>query len=464
MNKNVERLVIGLGGLYVLVLGWAMVNTSYDVWGAFLLLPPIALVSVAILRRVFADESSGLFKVAAIGLGAKFVGTVFRYWVTYSSYGGASDAEGYHIAARSLAAAIRSGAVSPTSIIPRGTNTAFIRSLTTTIYTVVGSSRFAGFIVFGWMAYWGSVLFLRAAMVAIPGLAAKRYAYLVFLTPSLLYWPSSIGKEAWIFLNLGIATYGVARVLAGRWGLSSVVLIVAGLAGAGVVRPHFAAIWTGALVIALFAGLFARRTERSGRRRLVTLGFLVVAVVGLYAVGGATLRFLNQSTSGDATSAITTQVSALFATTNFRTSEGGSSFQTIAITGPQDWPYAIVRTLTRPLLYEARSVAELIPAVEMTMLLALGVFSWRRLFNAFHMARSTPYLIFAAVVLCVFGLAFASFGNLGILTRQRSLVMPLFLLPWALPPWYAKRAERPDVDAGMAHDRRTASDTSSMAR
>ena len=464
MNKTAERFVIALGGLYVLVLGWAMGNVSYDVWGAFLLLPPIALTSIAILRRVFSDNSSGLFKIAAIGLGAKFVGTIFRYWLTYSSYGGASDAEGYHLAAKALAADIRSGNVSLTKIIPSGTNTAFIRSLTTTIYTVVGSSRFAGFVIFAWMAYWGSLLFLRAAMIAIPRLAARRYAYLVFLTPSLLYWPSSIGKEAWIFLNLGIATYGVARVLAGRWGPSSIVLIVVGLTGAGVVRPHFAAIWVGALVIALFAGLFARRTERSGRKRLVTLGLLVVAVGGLYAVGGATLRFLNQSNSGDSTAAVTTQVTKLFATTNHRTSEGGSSFQTITINGPKDWPYAIVRTLTRPLLYEARSVAELIPAVEMTFLLVLAVFSWRRFFNVFHMARRTPYLIFAFVVLCVFGLAFASFGNLGILTRQRSLIMPLFLLPWALPPWHAKQAERPDVDAGRASDLRDAGNASLIAR
>lgn len=463
MNKNVERLVIVLGVLYVLVLGWAMVYVSYDVWGAFLLLPPIALISVAILRRIFSDDSSGLFKIATVGLGAKFVGTVSRYWLTYSSYGGASDAEGYHLAAKVLSAEIRNGAVSPTAIIPRGTNTEFIRSLTATIYTIVGSSKFAGFIVFAWMAYWGSVLFLRAAMVAIPALAAKRYAYLVFLTPSLLYWPSSIGKEAWIFLNLGIATYGVARVLSGRWGLSSVLLIAGGLAGAGVVRPHFAAIWMGALVVALFVGLFTRRTSRGGRNKLITLGLLVVAMVGLYTVGGATLRYLNEANSGDATAAVTTQVTKLFATTNHRTSEGGSSFQTLTINGPQDWPYAIVRTLTRPLLYEARSVAELIPAVEMTFLLALAVFSWRRLFNVFHMARRTPYLIFAFVVLCVFGLAFSSFGNLGILTRQRSLIMPLFLLPWALPPWYAKQAERPDIDAGMAHDRSTTSDTSLMA-
>jgi hypothetical protein len=47
----------------------------------------------------------------------------------------------------------------------------------------------------------------------------------------------------------------------------------------------------------------------------------------------------------------------------------------------------------------------------------------------------------AVVVLVMFGVAFTSIGNLGVLTRQRSLVMPLFLLPYCLPRW--GRVQRP---------------------
>jgi hypothetical protein len=46
------------------------------------------------------------------------------------------------------------------------------------------------------------------------------------------------------------------------------------------------------------------------------------------------------------------------------------------------------------------------------------------------------------------GLAFTSFGNLGILTRQRSLVMPLFALLWCLPPRH-RRAATPEQPADV---------------
>ena len=42
---------------------------------------------------------------------------------------------------------------------------------------------------------------------------ARTYGWLVFFFPSLLYWPSSIGKEAWICFGLGLASYGVALIL-----------------------------------------------------------------------------------------------------------------------------------------------------------------------------------------------------------------------------------------------------------
>ena len=36
---------------------------------------------------------------------------------------------------------------------------------------------------------------------------------MIFFLPSLLFWPSGIGKEAWMTLGLGLASYGAARLL-----------------------------------------------------------------------------------------------------------------------------------------------------------------------------------------------------------------------------------------------------------
>ena len=62
--------------------------------------------------------------------------------------------------------------------------------------------------------------------------------YLFFFIPSLLFWPSGIGKEAWMMFGLGLAAYGVAKVLRVARGEAS--WLSTGLWLAGLVRPHVA--------------------------------------------------------------------------------------------------------------------------------------------------------------------------------------------------------------------------------
>jgi hypothetical protein len=57
----------------------------------------------------------------------------------------------------------------------------------------------------------------------------------------------------------------------------------------------------------------------------------------------------------------------------------------------------------------------------------------RRLANLPQMLLH-PFVVFAMAVLIMSGIAFSSIGNLGVLTRQRSLVVPFLLLPLCLPP------------------------------
>ena len=120
------------------------------------------------------------------------------------------------------------------------------------MYTIVGSSRLGGFMVFTWMSFWGLVFFIKAAEHAIPGFASRRYALAVFLFPSLIYWGSSIGKEAVVGFCLGLTSWGAALVLTRRGSVQfGVVITMLGLAGAAFVRPKFGAICAGAIVIAL---------------------------------------------------------------------------------------------------------------------------------------------------------------------------------------------------------------------
>ena len=98
----------------------------------------------------------------------------------------------------------------------RGTQ--YMELITTAIYTVIGPTTLAAFFVYGAFAFWGAYLLYRAFRVALPEGDHRRYAYLVFFLPSMLYWPSSIGKESWLMLFVGVTALGAAKFFAHQRG------------------------------------------------------------------------------------------------------------------------------------------------------------------------------------------------------------------------------------------------------
>lgn len=456
MRPRSEGLVVLAAVVYVVITGWAMSSLSYEVWGGFVVAPILTAITVPLLRRTFRGELATLFPIAVGGLPAKFAGAIFRYWVAFDAYGGNADAGRYHEFGRHLAGDIRSGAASLSNIIPSGSGTQFVERFTASMYTIFGSSRLGGFFVFAWLAYLGSVLFVVAGIRAVPGLGRRRYALLVFFAPSLLFWPSSIGKESLLMLFLGITTFGGAQLLHRRWRGWAVPITAFGVFGAALVRPHFAAIWSAGLVIGVFSSIFVRtpsgrRESRFGAALLVGFAAVVFALAA-----GAALRFLNPAGEKNDAAPLVDRIDAIFQDTERRTEIGGSTFAPVVINSPLDWPGAVARTLTRPLITEVTNFTELLPGLEVFGLMVLAAVGWRRLVNVVVMMRRSPYLWFAVAVLVMFGLAFSTFRNLGLLTRQRSLVVPFIVLLVSVPPWKSTASSRPPVPQSRERSRVTA--------
>jgi hypothetical protein len=459
--KAYEAAAVAAGAAYLVVLGWAMQSLSYDIWGALVVTPVLALISIPLINRAFTGDLTPLRPWVWAGLAVKFAGAVAGYNIRFDAYGGSADAGRYHNAGKLIAGQFHDGTIGIFGLIPSGTNTEFLENLTGLVYAVTGTSRLGGFMVFTWMSFWGLVFCVKAAHHAIGGFATRRYALAVFFFPSLIYWGSSIGKEAFVGLCLGLSAYGAALVLARRGGaLRGFVLLALGLVGAAYVRPHFAAIWAGAILIALVARVALdafrrsdRGTDERRRSQVGTILLLAVAGIGFVIVAQITLSYLDPADDAAKDAAageevVTDRLSNIFEKVEERTTQGGSSFDPVSVDGPWDWPYAAFRTLTRPLLFEARGLAAALPAIEMTALLLVGIFSWRRLAHAPKLMLTTPYLVFAALCVVTFGVAFASIGNLGILTRQRSLVLPLLLVFWCLPPIvFASERAKAELDA-----------------
>ena len=71
------------------------------------------------------------------------------------------------------------------------------------VYAVFGGQQIVGFLAFAWFGFLGQILFFRSFLTGVEHGNQRRYALLVFFLPSLLYWPSSIGKEAYMMFAIG---------------------------------------------------------------------------------------------------------------------------------------------------------------------------------------------------------------------------------------------------------------------
>jgi hypothetical protein len=429
MNRQggeAAAVIVGLG--FLGALAWSMTNYSYDIWGAALLAPIYGLIGFVLLRRMFRYELNPVAVALSWGMVIKLLGAFARYWVGFEAYDGSIDAGRYHAFAREQATEIWSGERPWLDAIPSGTGTEFVDEFAAFVYTLTGTSQLGGFVTFSFLAFIGIACFVKAAHIAIPGLATKKYAWLCVLAPSLVYWPSSIGKEAVVICGLGVGSYGIARLLVDRAWFSAISIMIIGLGFTGLIRPHMAGIWVAAtlpgLVLAVVLG--ARAPGRSrGRFGIVVVLGIAAAVFGVIAT--LTIRFLQPP--GDDTGSVTNIIEE----TARRTSQAGSNFTPPSVSNPLNWPYAIIRTITRPLPMEASGLAQLVSAAEMLALLALIAISWKRFRRLPKLMFTNPYVLFAVAAISLAGLAYTSFANLGVLTRQKSLIFPLLALLACLP-------------------------------
>jgi hypothetical protein len=438
-----EVTIVGAGLTYLMVLSWSVANVSYDVWGVMIVVPVYALLSLGALRLMFSGPFKPIATVMYWGLLVKLAGAFVRYGVAFEAYDGAIDAASYHRYANPEAGAVWSGDQSVLDVLPGGTGTEFLERFTAFVYTFTGASQLAGFVTFALLGYFGVAFFVKAAALAVPGLAQRKYAWMCVLFPSVVYWPASIGKEAVVMLGLGVGTYGIAIMFARRKWVRSVSLVAVGLGFAGLVRPHMAGIWlAGALPALVLASVLGGRSlaiagppKKSSRFGVIVI--VALAAVALSAVGSITVRFLDPGNDDVSTSSF----SDILVETQRRSAKNGSTFEPSSVASPVNWPFAVARTLTRPLPIEARSIAQALSAAELVALGGFYAISWQRLRNLPRMLFTNPYLAFSLTALFLGALAYSSFANLGILTRQKSLLFPFMLLAPCLPLWGRTRPE-----------------------
>lgn len=410
----------GVGVAYALVWSWALSSQTYNIYGAMAIIPIIVAINLLLIAQVLRSATEPwLPLVLIVGFFLKMVGTFARYYVAYVVYSGNADAERYNHYASYQHQVWRRGDIVWEWGGKQGTQV--MEVITTAIYTFIGGSPLAGFFVFASFAFWGAYLLYRAFCIAVPNADHKRYALLVFLLPSMLYWPSSIGKESWLLFFIGVTAYGAARHFTERGG--AIWLLALGGLGIGLVRPHVA--------VLMFAAIFVAQVFRPSGGNV---SGVLKKVSGIVVVGAAGLILTRASAQFLGIDDISAQaITETIDWSSGQTQQGGSEFTPLPLTHPFGVPMAFITIFFRPFPFEAENAQMLIQSAEGVLLLGLAVLGWRRLKQLPGYLRRNPFVVFAVVFLIGYVLAFAAFGNFGILARQRVLVMPFAYMLLALP-------------------------------
>lgn len=421
----------GAAATYLVILSLAMARVSYDIWAALLIAPVLTAVALPVIRRVMRRDDPTMVTLVTVAFLTKLAGSAVRYFVTFELYDEAADALGYHEAGTRLAEGYWDGrfATVLSQEAPELTGTPFIRVLTGFFYVVTGPSLLGGFLIYGFLSFVGMFLFYRALRTAFPDADHRRYAVLLFFLPTLLYWPSSIGKEGWMVFTLGLATYGVALVLSHH--LAGYVYASLGLVGTAMVRPHMTALVFAALA---FAYILRRRSWREAAMGPVGkfVGIAILLVAGGVVLSQAASFF-------DIDELDSESVESVLEYTEGQSSQGGSEFEAVRPQGPADYPAAFMAVLFRPYVWEAGNAQMMVAAAEGLVLMALFALSWQRLARVPTMMLRVPYVAYCVAFTVMFTFAFSSISNFGNMTRQRTQVFPYVLVLLAVPDPRATR-------------------------
>lgn len=408
--------------------------------GVGILIAGALVLGLAALRVVVRREMDEVVRrLIVLGLLAKLAGSVARFTVMADLYGGSGDFNRYFRNGTEIAGQIRSGTL-PEQVGETGTP--FMDLIAGVVFTIVPNQLWLGFLVFALLSFVGALLFLQAFELAIPNGNRRLYAGLVFFTPTMVFWPSSIGKEAWLVFGLGVAAYGAARVLRhARFGY-----LLAALGGLAVflVRPHM-----GALFALAFAGAFVLSFRDPTVRRGTVVSVIGLVLVGLGAGYAATNFGEELPTARDVEDPT---LDAIAEETQRRTGTGGSEFESRPVRDPGDFLHAAITVPFRPLPWEGHNRQAQIAGLEGLALLLFVIFSLPKLASLPRAMLRQPYLALAAAYSLGFIIAFSNVGNFGILTRQRAQLLPFLFVLLAVNHVRQKKAQQgPVLVAAPSH-------------
>lgn len=287
-----------------------------------------------------------------------------------------------------------------------GTQTQFIVFITWPFANFLGLSYGAVMMIFAFFGFQGIALLYLTAKENIPTLKTVAFDLsileIIFLLPNLHFWSSSIGKGSAMMFAVGLFIYGVSRFNQRK--------IIIGAAGflMYMIRPHVLYGFILGIVIAI---LFSKKGMALSSKIIIG----VVAGFVLYFISGDVTRLTGGSGFDIFNSSFL----------EHRNSEFGRGGSGIEVSNNE-----FIKLFTfwfRPLFVDSPGVLGIIVSFENLVMLIFFIQFFKNFFKKWKMINTFYRILifsflFASIALAQLG------GNLGIIMRQKSQIMPLFFI------------------------------------
>jgi hypothetical protein len=375
-----------------------------------------------IIGRIAPLESNPwLYKALTVCLVLHLLGAPLQIWVVDHLYGGIADYNRYDAQGAALAEGYRhlnfSMARGSQGIVSDGS----VSIVAGVVFAIIGVNQLGAFLVFSWLSFIGIVFFYLAFTTTFGRAGSRRYGYAVFFLPTLIFWTSDVSKEAMMTFLMGLTAYGGARILAHRGGYWMVVL---GSAGGVFIRPNEVLLVLGGFTLAMLFRPADPDTKLAGPRRTVAL-IVLGSMLGVAVF--VTLHFLPGVTGSISLTQISKNNNSAAGTAGFTSSNLGYSPSVLA------YPKDVYSVLFDPLPINAHGGGQWITAVENSVLIWLILTSLRQLRILPRVALARTYVTMCLFFTASFLYAFAALGNLGLITRERTVMLPFLLVILCIP-------------------------------
>ena len=409
--------------------GQAVSVTSQPIAALFIAAVLFAIGMVIIRRVAEAEGDEWLAKALMFCLLLHLICAPLQIWVVDHLYQGIADYNRYDSQGAVLASGFRHfdfslGPANLRGIVSDGS----VSIVTGVVFAITGVNQAGGFMVFSFLSFIGIVFFYRAFTITFSGAGNRRYGYLIFFLPTLLFWTSDVSKEALMTFLIGMTAYGSARILAHRGGYW---LVIISSVGGAFIRPNETVLALAAFTIAMMFRPVSPKVKLEGSRR--TLGLVLLATMvgaGVFV----TLHFLPGLNGSVDLSQI-----------NKNNQGPGSGFGSSGVaysTSPLYYPKDVWIVLFNPLPINAHGGGQLFAAVQNSVLVAVVLTSFRELRILPRAAFARPYVMMSVLFTAAFCYFFASLGNQGLITREATVVLPFFLVPLCIPRGPRRRPPR----------------------